>query len=122
VLEIQTESMKFLKEVNRRRTMRIIEKIEKLCKKYNLDDNIKTEITKLSKESYSKGSNDCHEAYNKHVSNISEKYIMAEITFIDTNHKEHKLIFQADPEPLEAADLLKRVARVLEQQNKKVRF
>lgn len=40
--------------------MKIYEKIDRLCNMYNINDDLKEEITRLCKESYIKGSNDCH--------------------------------------------------------------
>jgi hypothetical protein len=39
--------------------MTTVEKVEKLCKEFELSDMIKDLILKLCKESYIQGSNDC---------------------------------------------------------------
>ena len=45
----------------------IIERIESLCRKYNLCAELKEEITKITKDSYISGSNAAHEALCKAI-------------------------------------------------------
>ena len=45
--------------------MKLTEQIDNLCKKHNLSEEVKKDILELCKDSYTKGSYDCHDWYGK---------------------------------------------------------
>jgi len=53
--------------------MTLHERIETLCKKHNLSNEVKKEIIKLSKDSYIQGSNDQH-LISKKYENLQKKF------------------------------------------------